>query len=514
MKLNTLLIIAITLTALFAACHDDNNPSGLESDSIEGFVKDNSGNPLSGISVSDGFTIVQTDTKGYYSIPKRAPYAYWIYYSIPADVKIDIGDNGRPNFHQKIEPNKSRYDFTLTKQSVENNFRILAIGDPQVSVSNNGLERFAKETVPDIREYVQAKKNDMPTYAVCVGDYVHNEWYLFKDIFALLSVESLSVPCFTVIGNHDHEFNSENTLFDLTSQRLYEKEAGPVNYSFDRGNVHCVVIDNIIFEGTNESAKTHGLSESVNAWLKKDLSLVSRDKSVLIFSHVGMSLAEYPELFSLLSQFAEVRNISGDSHSVINNIYEVSGKEIYVNVVGTTNGVDWKGTICGDGAPMGYASFEVINGKVANHIYKPVKYPETFQMRIYRSADFPTFSHSIQGGSPISFSFYGNNDRSYVSVNVWNKTPKWTFEVYENNQLSSRSLMKYNMYDCWATYWFYKVKGVNTYTYCQRRDHMYYYKMDNPDARLKIVAKDEYGNTFEQTEFTLPTSDHYPDFYR
>jgi hypothetical protein len=43
---------------------------------------------------------------------------------------------------------------------------------------------------------------------------------------------------------------------------------------------------------------------------------------------------------------------------------------------------------------------------------------------------------------------------------------------------------------------------------------MYYYKMDNPDAKLKIVAKDEYGNTFEQTEFTLSTPDHFPDFYR
>lgn len=519
MKTKTLLTIAVSLAIVFisfVACADDDNlyrPSALHSP-IEGYVKDNSGNPLSGIVVSDGFTIVQTDSKGYYSIPERGAYAYWVYYSIPADVKIEIGNNGRPNFYQKIEPNKSKYDFVLTKQSVEKDFRILAIGDPQVRVSNNGLTRFANETAPDIREYVQSKNNDMPTYAVSMGDLVHNEWGLYKDIFDLLTVESLSVPCFSVIGNHDHEFRSGAPLTDQGSQRLYEKEAGPVNYSFDRGNVHCVVIDNIIFEGKNESALSIGLSSNVDSWLKKDLSMVDRSKSVLIFSHAQMSDTNFPELFTLLAEFAEARIISGHEHSVQTKIYEVSGKEIYMNIVGTTNGVDWKGTVCGDGAPMGYGAFEIKNGKVVNNIYKPVKFPETFQMRMYRSADFPTFSHSIQNGSPISYSFYGNKDKSNVSVNVWNKSSKWTFDVYENGQLSSHTLVKNNMYDCWATYWFYMVKGANTYTYNQRRDHMYYYKMDNPNANLKIVAKDEYGNTFEQTEFTLSTPDHYPDIYR
>ena len=519
MKKNKILILIITLVTVlisFKACADDGNvpnPSTLQSP-IEGYVKDNSGKPLSGIAISDGFTIVQTDSKGYYSIPKRNPYAYWVYYSIPADVKIEIGSSGRPDFYQQIEPNKSKYDFILTKQPVENKFRILAIGDPQVRTKNKGLERFSAETAPDIREFVQSKNNDMPTYAVSMGDLVHNEWDLMKDMLSLLTVKSISVPCFSVIGNHDHEYRSGAPLTDQASQRLYEKEAGPVNYSFDRGNVHTVVIDNIIFEGRNETALSIGFSSNVESWLKTDLSLVDRSKTVLVFTHSPMSDTEFPEFFELLAEFAEARIISGHAHSVQNTIYEVSGKEIYMNVVGSTNGVDWRGTISGDGAPMGYGVFEINNGKVDNNFHKPVRFPESFQMRMYRSADFKTFSHSIQGGNPITYKFYGNDDRSYVSVNVWNKSEKWTFEVFENGVKSNHTLVKNNMYDSWATYWFYMVEGANTYTYNQRRDHMYYYKMNNPDANLRIVAKDEYGNTFEQTEFTLSTPDHYPDHYR
>lgn len=514
MKANYLLTVLLAI--FFIACADDDNvyrPSALQLP-IEGYIKDNSGTPLSGIAISDGFTIVQTDANGYYSIPKRNPYAYWVYYSIPADVKIEIGSNGLPKFFQKIEPNNSRYDFTLTKQAIENDFRIIAIGDPQVRVANKGLTRFANETAPDIREFIQSKNNDVPTYAVAMGDLVHNEWGLFKDILGLLSFESLSVPCFNVIGNHDHEYRSGAPLTDQGSQRLYEKEAGPVNYSFDRGNVHCLVIDNIIFEGRNETALSIGLSSNVKAWIEKDLSLVDRSKTVLLFSHAQMSSANFPELFALLAEFKEARIVSGHEHSVQNKIFEVDNKEIYMNIVGSANGVDWRGTVCGDGAPMGYGVFDIKNGEVVNHVHKAVRFPETFQMRMYRSADFPTFTHAIQNGSPITFSFYGNNDRSYVSVNVWNKSEKWTFEVYENGQLMNNTLVKNNMYDVWSVYWFYKVNGANTYTYNQRRDHMYYYKMNDPNAALRIVAKDEYGNTFEQTEFTLSTPDHYPDVYR
>lgn len=509
------LLLATTMFTTVACSNDDEriDLSGLQSP-VEGYVRDNTGMPMAGIAVSDGYTTVVTDAKGYYKIPSRCVYSYWVYYSIPADVRIEIED-GRPCFYKKLELDQIRYDFTLTRQPVEERFRILAIGDPQVRASNNGLERFAAETATDIREFVASKQEDMPTYAITMGDHVHNEWTSFKQIFELLRIESLSIPCFSVMGNHDHEFRSTSApINDLRGQRLYEAVAGPVNYSFERGNCHCIVLDDIIHQGQTESSCTEALSETVEKWMQDDLARVDRNKTVLLFAHGMLTEAITPELFALLGEFAESRFIAGHSHSVKNDILTVNGKEIYTHIVGTASGVDWRGTVCGDGAPMGYSVFEIENGHVANHLYKAVRYPADFQIRMYRSIDFPTFSYSVQNAAARSYSFKGNTDRAYVCLNIWNKTPKWNFEIYEDDQLKSRTLTKENLYDCWSTYWFFKVRGCNTHSYDQRCDHMYWYRMDNPDATLRVVARDEYGNTFYQTEFTGSTEEYYPDVYR
>ena len=59
-------------------------------------------------------------------------------------------------------------------------------------------------------------------------------------------------------------------------------------------------------------------------------------------------------------------------------LFRVGDKDIYLHVVGTTNGVDWVGTICGDGAPMGYAVLEMDGTHVNNSYYKPTKLPAEF----------------------------------------------------------------------------------------------------------------------------------------
>ena len=119
-----------------------------------------------------------------------------MYYTIPADAAVQTGPEGMPCFYKALDVNTQEYDFTLKKAEVENRFRILALGDPQVRKANNGLYRFNNETAPDIREYVASKKSDMPTYAVVLGDLVHNEWDLYPEVKKMLSVENLSVPCF------------------------------------------------------------------------------------------------------------------------------------------------------------------------------------------------------------------------------------------------------------------------------------------------------------------------------
>lgn len=71
------------------------------------------------------------------------------------------------------------------------------------------------------------------------------------------------VPFFTTIGNHD------KSSVDYTGD-TYRDVLGPRWYSFNRGDVHFIAMDNIIFTGTEY---TGGFTdEQVHGWRKTSAS--------------------------------------------------------------------------------------------------------------------------------------------------------------------------------------------------------------------------------------------------
>src|SRR3546814_14550838 len=54
----------------------------------------------------------------------------------------------------------------------------------------------------------------------------------------------LGVPWFNVMGNHDINFDVKA---DSLSDESYEAHFGPSNYAFNHGNVHFIVLDDIIY---------------------------------------------------------------------------------------------------------------------------------------------------------------------------------------------------------------------------------------------------------------------------
>lgn len=482
--------------------------SGIE-DPLTGRISWSDGSPAAGIQVSDGFSVVRTDSDGRYNIGKRNVYAQWVYYSIPADAAVMTGDNGLPCFYQKILTGQTEYDFSLEKIAPESSFRLLALGDPQVRASNRGIERFNAETAPDIREYVKGKTGDMATYAVALGDLVHNEWNLYPEVTEMLSEKNLGVPCFQVIGNHDHEFLSSDPLPDLRAQRKYEAAMGPVNYSFDRGSVHILVLDNIVHQGKNETSCTEELCERVMEWARTDLSAVPKDRTVIVFMHAGLEYGGAPELYELLATFREARVIAGHSHYIHYAIESVGGKTIHMDDVGTVNGVDWAATVCGGGEPMGYASYEISDGSVVSHIYKGTGCPEDYQIRLYRPVDFPAFKYAVQSDAERTYKF--DADDGCIVANIWNATPEWSFEVWEDGAKVAESMERKSMYDAWSCWYFYMVLGRNTYSYSRKPQHMYVHRLQNPAASsVKVVARDPYGHSYEQTIFTSRDEKDYP----
>lgn len=60
------------------------------------------------------------------------------------------------------------------------------------------------------------------------------------------SMANRNLPVFQTIGNHDH---LQTETSDDNAAANFETQFGPRNYSFNRGDVHIVSMDNVLYEG-------------------------------------------------------------------------------------------------------------------------------------------------------------------------------------------------------------------------------------------------------------------------
>ena len=137
-------------------------------DDKDTFIK---GNGIAGVTVSDGFSCVVTDANGRYKMTTSSD-AVHVFYSIPSAYKVNVKD-GHPDFYQTLEKGVKKYDFTLTPNPTEEKaFRLIMVADPQAQCEFH-VKRFERETMPDIRQYVDAQT--LPCYGVTLGDIVYTE---------------------------------------------------------------------------------------------------------------------------------------------------------------------------------------------------------------------------------------------------------------------------------------------------------------------------------------------------
>ena len=483
---------------------------------ISGTLKFSDGTPAAGVVVSDGYSCAQTAADGTYTLTKNDD-AYYVFYSIPSDAAVEVGSDGLPCFYTKVESNKTQYDFTLTKQSVQTKFRMLAVGDIQVKNDAN-ISRFKGETLPDLKKFGSAN-NDLPIYAIHLGDLGFNTWNIYPSIIPQIAKSATGIPMFMVIGNHDHEYPVNG---NLPAQRKYEAKCGPVNYSFNIGDVHFISMDDVLHTGEASAKYDGGFLTTQYEWLKQDLSYVSKDKHVVLAVHipfrdafytnygVGKSLGlptgcYYNEVLALMAQFQEATIFSGHLHQIRNSYTHQSGKKtIQEYGPGAACGGLWTSVSCWDGAPNGYEVVEFDGTTIKDLYYKGVNFDKGHQMRIYYAPDFPSFkytlsSETIDGSWPLV-----TEANTYI-INVWNSLPGWETEVYEDG-VKQGSLNRKDFRDLFVMYSYYNAAQYSHLDETDGKwDHMYYYRPKNPSfTTLKVVAKDPYGNVYECDKITKP----------
>ena len=460
---------------------------------VYGRITDIAGKGISGVSVSDGFTVVQTDKNGIYQFKKNAT-ARFVHYSTPSAYAINVANNNNnPIFYSALESttNPRQYNFILTENKAnDTKFLIYGIGDPQVA-NTADVDRFTNETLADIKG--EMSTTNLPIYGLSLGDVVADQPQLMGGMKSLLG--STTMPVFTTIGNHDKTASGSN----IKNGNLFESHFGPSNYSFSRGNVHFVCMDNVVFAA--DGSYTMNLSKEQLDWLEQDLSFVNKQHMLVLFTHMPIrnsNFAMRSRLFDLLQSFKETHIMVGHTHYAENFIHKIGDRTISEHIHGATCGAWWKSTINGDGTPNGYAVYQVEGNTLTDWYYKPTKLSRNFQMRLH-------WADVAYGGDYGYFNYANESD--ILVANVWNADPSWKVEVFmDGKKLGDMQLSGTFNRDAWSKGYHLGVLNRNPANYNTVTTHLYTLKVNNPNGTLKVVATDRFGKVYEQTAVTTNLS--------
>lgn len=459
---------------------------------LYGMILDDKGEPVSNVVVTDGYSCTTTNSKGIYQM-KKDDKATLVYYSSPSDYEVNTSSETvkTASFYSQLTAGNKRYDFELKKlSSVEKDFTLLAIGDPQVK-NTSDIKRFETETMADIKKFVATQTT--PAYGIALGDIVHDKMEYFGQMKRLMGSTDMIVHA--AIGNHDKESYTSSTQPRTTSE--YNKALGPVNYSFNRGDVHFVALDNIIF--ANASDYRGGFTDEQVEWLRQDLSHVSKDKMVILYYHIPLRSHNYnnrDRILQLLNGYAEVHLMAGHTHYNENFMIK-SPIPLYEHIHAAACGSWWHSTLNGDGTPNGYAVYHISGPTIKEWYYKPTNYSKDFQMRLHRGD--VTF-----GGQYGQYSY--SQGKNTVVANVWNADDKWKIEAFEDGKkVADLKPLSTQLRDSWTLGYHIGVLNRNPDNYSPRNKHLFLHTMVNPYAELEIRATDRFGNVYTESEIV---SDH------
>lgn len=533
-KLTYLICYALLVAGLVGCSKDEETPIGGDSKAPEcseltetsingtqltsgvdlaGLITDDSGKGIAGVAVTDGYQFVKTDANGVYQMTRNS-LSRNVYITVPAEYQIPLDDTYHlPMFYSPMLTKGQAYrcDFKLKKlDAPETDFTLLMIGDPQCQAIDDAA-RFLGETIPDIRRTMESGKYSPNIYAVTLGDITFDSFYMFGPMVNTMKnivISGRYLPVFNSTGNHDHNSKVKATgdreMDDYNSLEEYVKYFGPVDYSFDRGNAHIVVMDNVYVSKISSSKSPNGLTwdysneltDTQMEWLRQDIANVKNPESKLIVfcTHQPIRSKEsdgnYTEVMNLISQFAEAHIMVGHTHYTQNYIHnDVNGKQVYEHIHGAACGAWWSANSNVTGSPNGYNIYDVKGSKIEDWLLKPTDRDAGYQMRIYdgnqtyRSENDPektkydvNWYTSITSGT-IKMKGFAAAKNSFVAEVFDDDSQYWTLEFWQNGQKvgdfkrAADSGLS-NMAIC--AFWF-NDKGKNTETWCNSTAGHYWY---------------------------------------
>ena len=371
------------------------------------------GNGLARVAVSDGIEVVATAPDGTFELITSAA-ADFVQLSVPSGYEIPRSDTGTALHYVPLTANRGdemavEFDLLPLPDS-GNRHSFMLLADIQTKVAEE-MTWFHRQTIPDVVAS-RSQLGDRDVFALACGDIMYDNLGLYEEYER--GVAATDMPFFQVVGNHDLDLPAGT---DRASTRTFCSRFGPRNYSFDRGEVHYVVLDDVMWHGAGYIGY---LDDSTISWLAADLALIEPGRTVVLATHIPLlsglieradwgaeanSLLNRELLYRLLEPFA-AQVLSGHTHETEHR----HEQGVQQHVHGTVCGAWWTGPICADGTPNGYAVYDVAGSEVRWR-YKATGQAAEKQMTLYpRGAD---------PAAPDEF-----------VANVWNWDEHWTVNWY------------------------------------------------------------------------------------
>ncbi len=445
------------------------------------------GQAVPGVVVSDGFQCVTTDGFGYYSMVSDLDRAKFVYISLPAYYKVPHME-GVPSIFRRIARHEKAVmaDFVLTPAEKTDKYTVMMVADPQMRPYgvDGSAETYRDSVAPDIAETCASIGGDC--YMINLGDLVYNYMHAYDDYMDITA--QIDVPVFNVIGNHDYD---QTTMFDSSlGTMFFETYAGPVNYSFNIGKIHYVVVNDIIYNRTDTKITYRaGLEDSTLRWLEDDLKYIPDSSTIVLCAHSQMFKKKtshssrnvnHENYLKLLRKYRQVYSWAGHNHENYSFNYEGKGFDrdnIYCVLVARATGSLRLNKYLGqDGTPQGYMVMDV-DGEDISWYYKSVGRGKDYQMKVY---------------SPMKA------DGLNVTANIWNYGDGWSKAEWWENGVKVCDMEQFEGLDPDYEALFATVTNEKAKSYCKPlpSPNMFRAKPSDNCSGGEVRVTDNFGNIY------------------
>ncbi|MDQ7825325.1 MAG: family 16 glycosylhydrolase [Candidatus Eremiobacteraeota bacterium] len=435
--------------------------------------------------MTDGEITALTDKNGEYSLQSSSNRRF-IYYTLPSGYESPV-EKGLPVFYKRIDNEKGEVcarNFELLKsRRNQEDHAFIVVADPQV-IESSELDLLAS-VVRDIKDTVSGFDPSVPVHGICCGDMVFDRPNLFDPYIATMS--GAGIPFYHGIGNHDMDYSNKT---HETSSCTYESRFGPPYYSFNRGKIHYITLNDVFYYGYSYHYMGY-LDQKQLDWLAADLKQVPKNATIAVSLHIptryneseakpGLegfqknALVNAQALYDLFKGY-KVHIMAGHSHTQWKTI--ISG-----NIMEHTNAAAsaawWQGEIGLDGTPQGYTVYEADGDKLTWY-FKGVNKSRMHQFTLYPAGSDAKY--------PCSF-----------IANVFNHDPLWKVYWLENG-VNKGEMEQYWGEDPEAGK-LYPPGGNKKYSWLSAGEthHLFKAEPTEQDADVSVMVVDRFGTAYTQ----------------